>query len=226
MLNSQKSVMVFAPHQDDETLGCGGMLSLKNEQGLATSVVFITDGQGSHPHHARITPDQLKVIRKQEAIAALTVLSVAQKNIHFLDLIDGKLPALSPEEFNLAVERIRQLLLDFQPEEVYVTYRQDRNTDHEVTYALVEAAISASQLEIDLLQYPIWSRWRPWEFDFNSPELKNAYRLPIRRVLKRKRLALEEHRSQCFPLPPDAESSLPPYFLNLFLTPSEIFFKR
>jgi LmbE family N-acetylglucosaminyl deacetylase len=226
MANSPKSVMVFAPHQDDETLGCGGLLSLKNDQGLATAVVFITDGQGSHPHHVRITPDQLKSMRRQEAIAALKVLGVAQENIHFLDLIDGKLPDLSPEEFDLAVQRISQLLLAFKPEEVCVTYRHDNNTDHEATYALVQAAIATSQLDIELLQYPIWSRWRPWTFDFNSPELQQAYRLPIRPVLERKRRALQEHRSQCLPLPPDTESSLPPYFINLFLTPSEIFFKR
>jgi LmbE family N-acetylglucosaminyl deacetylase len=226
MTNSHKSVMVFAPHQDDETLGCGGLLALKNDQGLAAAVVFVTDGQGSHPHHPHITRDRLKSMRKQEAIAALRVLGVAQEKIHFLDLVDGKLADLSPEEFDLAVQRITHLLLDFRPEEVCVTYRQDRNTDHQATYALVQAAIAASQLDIELLQYPIWSRWQPWTFDFNLPELQQAYRLPIRRVLERKRRALQEYRSQCLPLPPDAESSLPPYFLNLFLTPSEIFFKR
>ncbi len=50
---NQQLAMVFSPHQDDETLGCGGMIARKREQGIPVVVTFLTDGRGSHgldPH--------------------------------------------------------------------------------------------------------------------------------------------------------------------------------
>ena len=225
MALSQKSAMVFAPHPDDETLGCGGMLALKGEQGSPVSVVFLTDGQGSHRNHPRITPDQLKSIRHQEAVEALTILGVSLKHIHFLGRIDGHLPNLSQTEYQETVDQIVHLLCTFRPQEAYVPYRHDCNQDHEAAYLLVQAAISRAGLAIDVLQYPIWSKWYPWRFDLRSSELANAHRLPIGRVLDRKTRAFQSYRSQYMPLPPDSESSLPPYFVNLFLKSNEIFFK-
>ncbi len=37
---STKSTMIFAPHQDDETLGCGGLIALKLQLGIPVKVVF------------------------------------------------------------------------------------------------------------------------------------------------------------------------------------------
>lgn len=46
MAINQRSAIVFSPHQDDETLGCGGMIALRRAQNIPVSVVFLTDGQG------------------------------------------------------------------------------------------------------------------------------------------------------------------------------------
>src|SRR4051812_37624433 len=43
--------IVFAPHQDDEALGCGAVIARKRNDGGAVHVVFLTDGSASHPHH-------------------------------------------------------------------------------------------------------------------------------------------------------------------------------
>src|SRR5689334_3255841 len=48
---SQKPALIISPHQDDEVLGCGGVIGLKREQGIPVQVVFITDGAGSHSWH-------------------------------------------------------------------------------------------------------------------------------------------------------------------------------
>jgi LmbE family N-acetylglucosaminyl deacetylase len=226
MILSQKSAMVFAPHQDDETLGCGGMIALKCDQNIPVSVVFLTDGKNSHPNHPLVKPNDLKEIRQKEAINALTILGVDLKNIHFLDREDGNLSKLSQEKYQYILNCLVQLLLTFKPQEVYVTYRHDRNLDHEASYSFVKAAILESKLNVELFQYPIWSRWYPWQFDFKSLELANSYRLPIKQILCKKKLALEAYPSQCLPLLPNSQSLLPPNFLRLFLSSYEIFFKN
>ncbi len=50
-------VVVFAPHPDDETFGCGGTLLLMAERGIKLTLVAVTDGskgckdQGVDPNH-------------------------------------------------------------------------------------------------------------------------------------------------------------------------------
>ena len=39
-----KSMVVIAPHQDDEAIGCGGALAQQAGSGKAASIVMLTDG--------------------------------------------------------------------------------------------------------------------------------------------------------------------------------------
>jgi N-acetylglucosamine malate deacetylase 1 len=41
-----KSMVVIAPHQDDEAIGCGGALALQVRSGQAASIVVLQDGAG------------------------------------------------------------------------------------------------------------------------------------------------------------------------------------
>jgi LmbE family N-acetylglucosaminyl deacetylase len=43
-----RKILVVAPHPDDETLGCGGLISLLAQNGSAFYIVFVTDGSASH----------------------------------------------------------------------------------------------------------------------------------------------------------------------------------
>ena len=40
-------ILVFAPHPDDEILGCGGTLALLRQKGCSIKVIFVTDGSGA-----------------------------------------------------------------------------------------------------------------------------------------------------------------------------------
>src|ERR1700692_3707246 len=48
-----KSMLVVAPHQDDETIGCGGALALQVRSGNAAYVVVIQDGADGHEELGR-----------------------------------------------------------------------------------------------------------------------------------------------------------------------------
>jgi LmbE family N-acetylglucosaminyl deacetylase len=43
------SVLVLAPHPDDESLGCGGAIVLHCRQGDRVKIVFATDGGAGDP---------------------------------------------------------------------------------------------------------------------------------------------------------------------------------
>ena len=226
MQASQKSAIVFAPHPDDETLGCGGMIALKRQQGVDVWVVFLTDGQDSQLNHARIkTIAELVQIRQHEALAALETLGVQPSEIRFLNLPDGSLPDLPEAKRQQVINQLVTLLETSNAQEVYVTYRNDIHPDHQETYALVRSAVLQSKRDLDLIQYPVWANWRPQQIDFNAAEIANVYRLAIVDTRDKKIQALDAYRSQYLPLAPGAKPPLPPGFLKWFSSPYEIFFK-
>lgn len=223
--SNQKSAIVFAPHQDDETLGCGGTIALKCEQKVALDVVFLTDGRASYAEYPQICPEQLVQTRQQEAIAALKTLGVSPLAIHFFNKPDGGLSDLSPVEREATINQLVHLLRDRQPQEVYVPYKEDVHPDHKQTYALVAAAVQKSNLPVEILQYPVWTRWLPHQLDFKSSELANVYRLPIDKVIRKKITALAAYQSQYSSIAPGIAPILPAGFMQCFFSPYEFFFK-
>ncbi|MBD2292492.1 PIG-L family deacetylase [Anabaena sphaerica FACHB-251] len=214
---SEASAMVFSPHQDDETLGCGGMIARKREQGITVAVTFLTDGRGSHGSVPNIQ-DQIIQIRKQESLKALGILGVASSEIHFLDKQDGSLPDLNTSERQQTIAHISELLKRYQPGEVYVPHRKDCHKDHEATYYLVKEAIAESGIQVELLQYPIWVFWRaPLFILLKLKDIRSAYRLSITSVQEKKKIAIAAYPSQI--------QTLPRGFIKRFLHSEEIFFK-
>ncbi len=214
---SQKSAMVFSPHQDDETFGCGGMIAHKREQGIPVTVVFLTNGQGA----AGTDPDAQNAmikIRQQEAIEALKILGVEPSEIHFLAKIDGSLQDLVNEEKQQTISQVSALLETYQPEEVYVPHRKDCHQDHEATYKLVKAALNQTNITVELIQYPIWLFWRaPLFILLKLPDIAAAYCFSIASVQEKKNQAIASYKSQI--------ASLPDGFIQRFLGAYEIFFR-
>lgn len=214
---SQKSAMVFAPHQDDETFGCGGMIAKKREQGISVEVVFLTDGQGGGSSNAE-SKHEIVQIRKQEAIKALKILGVETSNIHFLDKQDGRLLNLGNEEKQQTISQIAKLIESYYPGEIYVPHKKDCHRDHEAAYELVKAAISKAGIQVDLIQYPVWLFWRaPLFIMLKMQDIAAAYCLSIASVQDKKNRAIAAYTSQL--------NGLPRGFVKRFLGAYEIFFK-
>lgn len=214
---NQKSAMIFSPHQDDETFGCGGMIAHKREQNIPVTVVFITNGQGA----AGADPDAQKAmiqIREQEAIKALRILGVEPDSIHFLAKIDGSLQDLENEEKQQTISQLAALIQHYQPEEIYVPHRKDSHKDHEATYKLVKTAIAQTNIVVELIQYPIWLFWRaPLFILLKLSDIAAAYCFSITEVQEKKNQAIASYKSQI--------ESLPDGFIHRFLGSYEIFFK-
>ncbi|WP_258369904.1 PIG-L deacetylase family protein [Curtobacterium sp. MCPF17_003] len=68
------SVVVVAPHPDDETLGAGGLIAAAAEAGVPVHVLLLTRGERSHPDSPTTTPEALAAARDDEFVAALSAL--------------------------------------------------------------------------------------------------------------------------------------------------------
>ncbi len=148
------SALVFAPHADDETLGCGGTIIKKKRAGAKIRIVFTTDGR-----HAQdlIPEDEMKAIRIREAAAAARSLGLEENDVIFLEFEDNKLK----ENQEAAIGKVTEILLQEQPTQVFIPYYKDILPDHIFTNRIVISALRACGKKAVIYEYPVWF-WYHW----------------------------------------------------------------
>lgn len=147
--------MVVAPHQDDETLGCGGTIARKRAAGLPVTILFLTDGSRSHA--SLIDPDELSGLRRCEALEAAARLGVSDDCVRFLDFPEGSLTSRGAE----VAEEVLEVLHLVRPDEVYVTAAEEPHPDHAASARLVLDAVEQADWRPRLFEYPVWA-WYHW----------------------------------------------------------------
>lgn len=240
-----RSAVVLAPHPDDETLGCGGLVARKRALGVAVTVVFMTDGAGSH--HNLVDAAELANRRRREALTACTRLGVDADATHFLDLPDGHLAA----SFDEAVARLGPVLGAVGATQLVIPHPAEPPSDHEATFRIARRCVARSPADYEALLYPVWL-WDQWPFTnpLSAPRARTSTStvvrtaidhrlglglsrslqrsLDIASVLGRKRAALDAHASQMV-RPPDAPDWLTLAdvaggdWLDLLVQPTELY---
>lgn len=218
-------IMVFAPHQDDETLGCGGLIARKRYEGWPVHVVYLTDGGGSHLNHPQLSPAEVIAWRRREAAAALAELGVESCAVHFLDEPDGTLAHLPPERSRRLVSRIAGLLRELQPTKVFLPCKPDASSEHDAAHDLIMAAIREAGQQPIVWHYAIWSWWNPWLQVRHLLTSRRCYYLPSEDFTAAKRAAIRCYASQIHPTPPWQEAVIPGDLLAILQSDAEYFFR-
>jgi LmbE family N-acetylglucosaminyl deacetylase len=86
------SCLVLAPHPDDESHRCGGLIARCCVESRPPVVVIVTDGSGSHPGSTRYPPAKLAALRESEAARAVQTLGLPAERLTFLREADTKAP--------------------------------------------------------------------------------------------------------------------------------------
>jgi len=190
------ATVVIAPHPDDESLGCGGLLALLAHFGSSAQVIVMTDGTRSHPNSPSYPAARMVALREQETLDALAALGLPSSGARFLRYPDCGLPALGTMAFEEAIRGLRETLVALKPATLVVPWRRDPHCDHEATWRLLRAAVSGLPSPPRWLEYPVWA-WTQAETELApQPDDGRAWRLDISSMLARKKLAIARHRSQ------------------------------
>jgi LmbE family N-acetylglucosaminyl deacetylase len=213
-------VLILAPHPDDESLGCGGLISELCRLGRPPLVIVLTDGTGSHPSSPSVPASVLRQLREHEAADALHHLGINDRgSLIFLRLRDTAAPHSGPD-FDDAVARIAA----YAPgcETICAPWGHDPHCDHEAADLMARAV--AERTGLRHLAYPVWGWTLPPETPLPDNEVR-GWRLDIEAALPAKRAAIAAHRSQHGGLIDDDPGgfSLPPDLLHIFERPYEVF---
>ncbi len=217
-LLDQAPLLILAPHPDDESLGCGGLIAAAVDEGAPPMVMIMTDGAGSHPNSRAYPAPRLRRLRQQEARDAIAALGLPPDRIGFLNLPDTESPVAGPA-FDAAVTAIASLAIRTGARTILASWQFDPHCDHESTHLI--AAEAAAQAGVRHLAYPVWGLTLPP--DTVLPTVPTGRRIDIAAQLPRKRQAIAAHRSQHAGLIVDDPEgfALPSHLLALFDRPFE-----
>jgi len=167
-------IVIFAPHPDDEVIGCAGVIQQALAKGRSVRIVFTTNGDGyplavatllgkPEPELTRDDFARLGGTRKDETLAAATILGLDSSALLFLGYPDG-LMAKVPAPYNRAAAQadFSKVLRESRPSQVFVTDRADEHPDHRITYQLVREAVTASGYTGELSTFIVHSGGVEW----------------------------------------------------------------
>ena len=213
-------VLILAPHADDESLGCGGLIAALCRAGTPPGVLVLTDGTGSHPNSRAYPSARLAALREQEARDAVRLLGLPPGRIRFAGQRDTAAPTSGPG-FEAAVSLVCSLCSEWAVGTVLAPWRHDPHCDHEAADLLARAV--AARRAVRHLSYPVWGWTLPPGHPL--PAQPVGTRLDITADLATKQQAIQAHRSQYGGLIQDdaAGFTLPPNLLDVFKRPYETY---
>jgi LmbE family N-acetylglucosaminyl deacetylase len=214
-----RRAVVVAPHPDDETLAAGGLIARLVASGVAVDVVFVTDGEASHPRSSAGAPAAMRRRRVGESRAALAALSEGARRPAVairLHVDDGGVEGAAG-----AVEAAFRSLL--RPGDWCVApWEHDGHPDHEAAGRAARSAAEARRATF--FAYPLWA-WHWAEPAGLAPVLASARKVELPPAAQvRKEAAIACYESQIGALGPDEgdEAILGPEDLRHFSRPFEV----
>jgi LmbE family N-acetylglucosaminyl deacetylase len=190
------TILIIAPHMDDEVLACGGTVA-RLPHPARVHLVYATDGARSYSPvlpWLDATSSALSSVRRAEARSALERLGVPSRNLHFLDLPDGHL-----QHHRDALERaLTELIRKLQPAHVLTPFRYDRHPDHLAANRVAHSALQRADSRAQLFEYFVYYRWRMLRRGDVRTYVRTDQLLAvdIAPVAARKRMALDCFKSQ------------------------------
>jgi len=153
------TIVVVGAHPDDETLGCGGAIARRIDEGHEVVVVVLTDGDLLYSAvlgiHEDPSPQEVARIRRNETLQATRILGLRSENIIFLGYGDGTLAEHEAE----ATEELARILSERRPAEVWSLSEYEHHPDHVAASRIARAACRRAGGTARLLYYIVSLRY-------------------------------------------------------------------
>ena len=161
------NILVFAPHPDDEVLGCGGTIARHVAEGGSVFVCIVTRGKPPVYNHSKEILESTPHDLVEEIEAAHKVLGV--KKTFYLQFPAVMLETVPRYELNNAISG---LISDLKPDVIYVPHFGDMQKDHTITS---EAVMVAARPKGDHVVRSVYSYEALSETEWNIPRSSYAF---------------------------------------------------
>jgi len=142
-----KSMLVVAPHQDDEAIGCGGALALQVRSGNSAAIVMLHAGSGEEAALG-LTAEAIMELRNEESRRCAAVLNLPPPvflNHHNL-----------ADEVPQATDEVLRLIREKRVDALFVPFVLDGHPDHRTANRIVAAALQQISWDVRVFGYEVW----------------------------------------------------------------------
>lgn len=154
-----KNILIIAPHPDDETLGCGGIIAIKSRAGYEINIIVLSDGsrlfEGTFGKNTQPSPKGISDLRKRETERTVKLLGGDPGKIRYLDYKDGSLEEKTDEIAKL----IREAIHELKPEQVYAPDNYEHHPDHNAANVITRKALEEIEEKPEFHQYFLSLKW-------------------------------------------------------------------
>jgi len=131
-----QTVLIFSPHQDDETIACGGYIIESVKRGAKIIIVLVTDGNRR----------SLGELRCVEFETATGILGVPRENLAYLHYPDSYLAQQNQQELR---EVLTAQIEKYKPHILFYPHPEDKHKDHSTIGRMVEKILQEMQEKIE-----------------------------------------------------------------------------
>lgn len=135
-----ETIMIFAPHIDDDIIGCGGAIIKYLSENKDVYIVYLTNSgkQGSGSEKIKVIEE-----RKLEAINVASALNMKKEKLFFLDGEDGDL-------INSNIDnKLQDIIKSVNPDTIFMPCFIDSHNDH---FAITEILGRLNNKERNILE--------------------------------------------------------------------------
>lgn len=240
------SILIIAPHPDDEIIGTGGLIVKKLHEGCKVNIVFLTDGECSGASSNQEETKQARIYLSEKIAKKL---GIPPENLYRMHLPDAYVPKRGEPGFADAVTKLAHLIDKINPSAIFATHFLDHwPFDHVACSQIATDAViklsnqngnqsdyqtvrqadghagkpnqSCNKPELWLYWVWAWYFFRPWKF--HKLNFKNLYRLDITSEIAQKRELMDIYLQPRSPEGKPWSGVLPEAMIFPFSKPIEI----
>lgn len=187
-----KRTLIITPHFDDETIGCGGLVSsLMSKGNHSVMIVVVATNNSTYNYNAgRIVSNEE---RKEESIRALSELGVSPESLLQLEgFEDGRLDQVDRKKL---ITQLDKVIRDFRPTAVlfpYSSHHQDHQAVYQASIAALRPTVDTNFIKLKAMyEYPYVNSWS------SNLDLNSKLYIPLSSYdIMRKKNALAAYKTQ------------------------------
>lgn len=191
------TILIIAPHADDEVIGCGGTIAKLTEQGHKVVLCIATNGKPPIFDNSKALANHWPHNNYLETQTSNSILGIEETV--YLDYPAAMLENVERYKLN---GKLVDLFRDTKPEIVFIPHYGDMQKDHQI---VAEAVMVAARPKYEFAPRKIYSYETLSETAWNAPTVQNEFMpnvfIDISDYLNKKIDAMQCYQSEISPFP-------------------------
>ncbi len=156
LIYEAQRVLIIAPHQDDEIIGCGGIVQKYLAEGSEVYIAYVLKHPDTGRRYNKISQTYMAYTGEErflETINAIRELHVKEENIQFLYAEEG-LSSLDTITMTDIINKLEAVVIDVKPDVIFFP-AVSHNQDHQKVNRAVNSVVRPHFFNGNVIEYEV-----------------------------------------------------------------------